>query len=67
MQKVLRVSKILTTIKQTKTKVKKITTWQIILKPLIENLSQYIYKDCFNIHNAVIDAFIENNIEVSSK
>lgn len=34
------------------------------LKPLIENLSQYIYNDCFNIHNAVIDALIENDINL---
>jgi len=55
------------TIKQTKTKGKKnnyIT--KASLKPLIENLSQYIYNDCFNIHNAVIDALIENNIQVVS-
>ena len=36
------------------------------LKPLIENLSQYIYNDCFNIHNAVIDALIKNDIEIVS-
>ena len=35
------------------------------LKPLIENLSQYIYNDCFNIHNAVIDALIKNENKVS--
>ena len=55
--------------KQSKTKSKKnnyITKES--LKPLIENLSQYIYNDCFNIHNAVIDALIENNIDlVASK
>ena len=56
------------TIKQTKTKSKKNNYMtKSSLKPLIENLSQYIYNDCFNIHNAVIDALIENNIEVSSK
>ena len=47
------------TIKQSRTKSKKnnyITKES--LKPLIENLSQYIYNDCFNIHNAVIDALI---------
>lgn len=57
------------TIKQSKTKSKKnnyITKES--LKPLIENLSQCIYNDCFNIHNAVIDALIENNIDlVASK
>ena len=38
------------------------------LKPLIKKLSEYLYNDCFNIHNAVIDALIENNVDlVSSK
>jgi hypothetical protein len=53
--------------KQTKTKGKKnnhIT--KASLKPLIENLSKYLYNDCFNIHNAVIDALIQNGVEVVS-
>lgn len=54
-------------IKQTKTKSKKnnyIT--KASLKPLIETLSQYIYNDCFNMHNAVIDALIQNDIDIVS-
>ena len=55
------------TIKQTKTKSKKNNYMtKSSLKPLIENLSQYIYNDCFNIHNAVIDALIKNDIEIVS-
>ena len=53
--------------KQTKTKGKKnnyIT--KASLTPLIENLSQYLYNDCFNIHNAVIDALIQNGVEIVS-
>ena len=33
------------------------------LKPLIKKLSEYLYKDCFNIHFAVVDALIENGVE----
>lgn len=55
------------TIKQTKTKSKKNNyLTKASLEPLIENLSQYIYNDCFNIHNAVIDALIKNDIEIVS-
>lgn len=34
------------------------------LIPLIEKISSYIYNDCFNIHYAVIDALINNNIQI---
>ena len=59
------------TIKQTKTKSKKNNYMtKSSLKPLIENLSQYIYNDCFNIHNAVIEIVSskidEENIKKSS-
>ena len=54
-------------IKQTKTKSKKNNYMtKASLKPLIETLSQYIYNDCFNIHNAVIDALIQNGIDIVS-
>ena len=54
-------------IKQTKTKGKKNNYMtKASLKPLIETLSQYIYNDCFNIHNAVIDALIQNGIDIVS-
>jgi len=33
-------------------------------KPIIKQLSKYIYDDCFNIHYAVVDALIENNITI---
>ncbi len=33
------------------------------IKPLVEEISNYIYRDYFNIHFAVVDALIENNIE----
>ena len=56
------------TIKQTKTKSKKNNyLTKASIKPLIENLSQYIYKDCFNIHYAVIDALIQNDIKIVQK
>ena len=56
------------TIKQTKTKSKKNNyLTKASIKPLIENLSQYIYKDCFNIHYAVIDALIQNDIKIVEK
>ena len=57
------------TIKQSRTKRKKNNYMtKESLKPLIESLSQHIYNDCFNIHNAVIDALIENDVDlVSSK
>lgn len=32
------------------------------IKSLVKKLSKYIYDDCFNIHYAIIDALIENNI-----
>ena len=54
-------------IKQTSTKSKKnnyLTKASLI--PLIEKLSNYIYQDCFNIHYAVIDALIKNDVEIVS-
>lgn len=33
------------------------------IKPIVKKLSQYLYEDCFNIHYAVVDALIENNID----
>lgn len=33
------------------------------LKPIIKKISKFIYEDCFNIHYAVIDALLENNVE----
>lgn len=55
------------TIKQTKTKSKKSNyLTKASIEPLIEILSQYIYNDCFNIHNAVIDALIKNDIKIVS-
>lgn len=36
------------------------------VKSIIKQLSSYIYDDCFNIHYAVIDALIENNITTIS-
>lgn len=35
-------------------------------KPIIKKLSQYIYEDCFNIHYAIVDALIKNNITTIS-
>ncbi len=34
------------------------------LRPLIEKLSTYIYQDCFNIHYAVIDALLKNDVQI---
>jgi len=33
-------------------------------KSIIKQLSKYIYDDCFNIHYAVVDALIENNVTI---
>lgn len=33
------------------------------INSLIEDISEILYNNCFNIHNAVIDALIDNNIE----
>ena len=41
---------------------KKNSTKFFEIKPVIKKLSQYIYEDCFNIHYAIVDALIENNI-----
>ena len=32
------------------------------VKPVILKLSNYLYEDCFNIHLAVLDALIDNNV-----
>ncbi|MEG1311253.1 MAG: kinase [Romboutsia sp.] len=33
------------------------------VKPLIKKLSEYIYNDCFNIHFAIVDALVENDVD----
>lgn len=33
------------------------------VKPMIEKINEYIYNDCFNIHYAIIDALVENNVD----
>ncbi|RDY25884.1 kinase [Romboutsia weinsteinii] len=33
------------------------------IKRIIQKISQYIYEDCFNIHFAVVDALLENNVD----
>lgn len=33
------------------------------IKPVIKKLSEYIYNDCFNIHFAIIDALLDNNVD----
>ncbi len=37
------------------------------LKPLVEEMANYIYNDCFNMHLAVIDALIENDVDNISR
>lgn len=32
------------------------------IKPIIKKISQYIYEDCFNIHYAIVDALIANDV-----
>ena len=36
-------------------------------KKYIETLSEYIYEDCFKIHYAVIDALLDNGVDIVSK
>lgn len=33
------------------------------IKPIIKKISEYIYNDCFNIHYAIVDALVENNVD----
>lgn len=33
------------------------------IKPIIKKIKNYIYDDCFNIHYAIIDALVENNVD----
>ena len=32
------------------------------IKPIIKKIAEYIYNDCFNIHYAIIDALLDNNV-----
>lgn len=33
------------------------------IKPCVDNLCRYVYRDCFSIHRAVIDALLKNGIK----
>ncbi|WP_455538706.1 kinase [Terrisporobacter sp.] len=48
-------------------KVKKSNIKYFDIKPIISNLAEYVFDDCFNVHLAILDVLIENGVtEVNS-